>query len=143
MSRLVALLIAFTLVVPAPSQTPANQQTPPSNSAPITTLRTGTKLVVVDVVVTDKKQQPVHDLKAPDFTLLENNTPQTFRAFEEHTASADSDAVRPAALRPQPPGIFTNYTPFATNGPLNILLIDRLNTESPLSTTPTKQVNLI
>jgi VWFA-related protein len=142
MSHLVALLIVLTLVIPATSQSPSNQQTPPSNSAPITTLRTGTKLVVVDVIVTDKKQQPVHDLKAPDFTLLENNSPQTFRAFEEHTESTDSAAVRPAALRPPPPGIFTNYTPFATSGPLNILLIDRLNTELTDQMNLTKQVNL-
>ncbi len=146
MSRPAALLLLSALISPVLSpvlaQSPSNQQTPPSGSAPITTLRANTKLVVVDVIVTDKNGQPVHDLKAPDFTLLENRTPQTFRAFEEHTASADSDQVRLAPTRPLPPGTFTNSTPFANNGPLNILLIDRLNTEFTDQMNLTKQVNI-
>jgi len=40
------------------------------------TLRTNTRLVVVDVVATDSKGQPVPDLKPGDFTLLEDGKPQ-------------------------------------------------------------------
>jgi len=40
------------------------------------TLRTNTRLVVVDVVVIDNKGQPVTDLQASDFTLLEDGKPQ-------------------------------------------------------------------
>ena len=44
-------------------------------------LRTNTRLVVVDVVVTDSKGQPVSDLKAEDFALLEAGKPQTISGF--------------------------------------------------------------
>ncbi len=50
------------------------------------TLRTNTRLVVVDVVATDSKGQPVPDLKASDFTLLEDGKPQKISGFNfEHS----------------------------------------------------------
>jgi hypothetical protein len=63
---------------PQPSQTATTQQ--PSQSG-VATLRAGTQLVVVDVVVTDKNQKPVHDLKASDFTLTEENVSQVVKHF--------------------------------------------------------------
>src|SRR5258708_15262487 len=69
---------------PAAQQpTPAAQQPPPSGVA---TLRAGTQLVVVDGVVTDKSQKPVHGLKASDFTLTQANRPQIVNHVEDYTA---------------------------------------------------------
>jgi VWFA-related protein len=110
---------------PQPSQPPATQQ--PSQSG-VATLRAGTQLVVVDVVVTDKNQRPIHGLKASDFTLTEENTPQTVKHFEEHTALTPADATKFPALPKFPPGVFTNYTPAPVNGAVNLLLLDALNT---------------
>jgi VWFA-related protein len=110
---------------PQPSQPPATQQ--PSQSG-VATLRAGTQLVVVDVVVTDKSQKPVHGLKASDFTLTEENAPQTIKHFEEHTALTPADATKFPALPKFPPGVFTNYTPAPVNGAVNLLLLDALNT---------------
>jgi hypothetical protein len=39
---------------------------------PPPTIRSNTRLVIVDVVITDKKGQPVSGLKAEDFTVEEN-----------------------------------------------------------------------
>jgi VWFA-related protein len=110
---------------PQPSQPPATQQ--PSQSG-VATLRAGTQLVVVDVVVTDKNQRPIHGLKASDFTLTEENAPQTIKHFEEHTALTPADATKFPALPKFPPGVFTNYTPAPVNGAVNLLLLDALNT---------------
>ena len=51
------------------------------NSPPVSSLTTGTKIVILDVVVTDSKQKPVHNLGASDFTVLENNAPQHIKSF--------------------------------------------------------------
>jgi VWFA-related protein len=119
--------LAFATVAAAqtPQPTPAAQQ--PSQSG-VATLRAGTQLVIVDVVVTDKSQRPIHGLKASDFTLTEENVPQLVKHFEEHTALTPADATKFPSLPKFPPGVFTNYTPEPVNGAVNVLLLDVLNT---------------
>ena len=80
----------------AQSATPA---TAPTTPAPIATIKANAQLVVVDVVVTDKNRRSAHGLKATDFTLTDDNTPQTIGHFEEHSALTLADATR---LGPQP-----------------------------------------
>jgi hypothetical protein len=101
---------------------PAFAQNPPPD-----TLKTKSQLVILDVVVTDSKQNPVHNLTASDFTILENNAPEHIKSFEEHTTETATKPEPPLNL---PPGNFTNYTSVPANAPLNILLIDTLNTIS-------------
>jgi VWFA-related protein len=112
---------------------------PPASSG-VATIRAYSNLVVIDVVVTDSHGNPIHGLKASDFSLLENNKPQTLRHFEEHTASrAGATDVTPAPKLP--PGLFTNKSPAPANGPVNILLLDYLNT--PLTAQPYARKQLI
>jgi VWFA-related protein len=92
------------------------------------TIKAQAKLVVVDVVVTDKDHHPVHDLKQSDFTILEGGKPQTVNSFEEHKALTAADAAKFPPLPPMPPGVFTNYVPTPVNKAVNILLLDALNT---------------
>lgn len=108
---------------PPPQSTPAQQ---PANSG--VTLRATTQLVVVDVVVTDGKQNPIHDLKASDFTLLEKNVPQQIKNFEEHKSLPPAEAAKLQPTPKLPPGIFTNYSPTPVSHTLNVLLLDTLNT---------------
>jgi VWFA-related protein len=89
------------------------------------TLHARGDLVVVDVVVNDAKRNPVHGLKASDFTLLEDKVSQQVTSFEEHRATHTG---KPAPMPVMPPGMFTNYTPAPADGPMNILLLDALNT---------------
>ncbi len=90
------------------------------------TLRAGTQLVVVDVVVTDKGQNPIRNLKASDFTLSEGGRPQQIKSFEEHTDQSTKAGLAPMPVNP--PGIFSNYSPASTGGAINVLLVDTLNT---------------
>jgi VWFA-related protein len=94
----------------------------PQTSSP--SLKTGTQLVIVDVAVTDNKQNPVHNLTASDFSVFENGTPERIKTFEEHSANT-AKAEPPLNL---PPGTFTNYTTAPAGAALNILLLDTLNT---------------
>ena len=104
------------------------QATPASSAAePTFTLRANTNLVVLDVVVTDSKGKPVHDLKASDFKLQENDAPEQIRSFQEHASARESSAP-PAPLPGLAPGLFTNFQPAPRSGPVNILLLDTLNT---------------
>jgi VWFA-related protein len=120
-----------------PGGAPVGQQ---QNSSQITTIRAYSNLVVIDVVVSDSQGNPVHGLKPSDFTLLENNKPQTVRHFEEHTPSPASDTqIAPAPKLP--PGLFTNKSAAPVNGPVNILLLDYLNT--PLTAQPYARKQLL
>jgi len=103
----------------------ANGQAAATAAEPITTIRTSSDLVVVDVVASDSQQNPVHHLTAGDFTVLEDGKAQTLKVFEEHATGT------PAPLAPAPkfdPGVFTNYSVTPASGALNILLLDKLNT---------------
>jgi VWFA-related protein len=122
-------LSAFILSISASAQAQqTGQSSTPSQQSGVATLHASTQLVVVDVVVTDKNRKPIHGLKASDFTLSEENAPQTIKHFEEHTALTTADATKFPALPKMPPGIFTNYTPEPVNGAVNVLLFDVLNT---------------
>src|ERR1700685_38861 len=61
-----------------PSASPAPTRTAPASNpqAQLQTLKASAQLVIVDVIVTDSKQTPIHNLKASDFTVLENGAPQ-------------------------------------------------------------------
>jgi len=91
-------------------------------------LKSESPLVVLDVVVTDKKGQPVYGLKRSDFTVFERDEKMTLQNFEEHRA----DQARPPASLPAKqvlaPNVFSNVSDTADNGPLNVLLMDALNT---------------
>ena len=121
-----ACLFALAPRMEGQSSAPPPQTPAPANGPGTATLHTNARLVVVDVVVHDKDGKPVHGLKREDFQVTENNTPQTARNFEVHSTSDPAQAG--PKLPPMPPGMFTNYDPVATNGPLNVLLLDVLNT---------------
>ncbi|MGH9788205.1 MAG: VWA domain-containing protein [Candidatus Acidiferrales bacterium] len=111
---------------PAPAGPPAR---PPAGRSdiPAAVLRITTRLVLVDVVVTDKDNRPVTGLTRDDFVLLEDGAPQTISTF-----SFESPASR-AAGRPAPPplpeNVYTNRPEYRMPpGPLTILLLDALNT---------------
>ena len=53
------------------------------------TFRASSRLVLVDVVVTDKSGQTVKGLKATDFTILEDGKPQPSRAFRTSRVAED------------------------------------------------------
>ncbi|HYB96368.1 MAG TPA: VWA domain-containing protein [Vicinamibacterales bacterium] len=73
-----------------PAETPpqAAQQPPPPDQQPV--FRTGINTVRVDVIVTDRQGNPVHDLKLEDFEIHEDGKPQkaeTFRLIKIDTVT--------------------------------------------------------
>lgn len=93
---------------------------------PVATIHANSNLVVVDVTVIDEHHQPVRNLTAADFSVLEDGHPQQIKNFEEHSLS--EVVARPQPLPRLPEGTFTNSTPVPEDGTLNILLLDKLNT---------------
>jgi VWFA-related protein len=78
-------------------------QEAPSELPPIT-VRANTRLVVVDVIVTDKKGQPLTGLKAEDFTVEENGKKQKVSVFVPPGVANQTPAT------PPPPGVLSNHT---------------------------------
>jgi hypothetical protein len=75
----------------------------------ILTLQTTSRMVMVDVAVTDAKGRSVKGLTAGDFNLLEDGTAQTLAHVEEHVRISAADAAREAARTKLPPNTFSNY----------------------------------
>lgn len=93
----------------------------PSAEAPPLTIRANTRLVIVDVVVTDKKGQPTTGLKADDFVVEENGKKQQIAIF------TPPGGPQPGA-QPLPPGILSNRPEFLRPaGVPTVLLLDAAN----------------
>src|SRR5262245_26154631 len=114
------------------SQTsPPRQQ--PSQTTETPTIKVTTRLVQVNVVVQDKKGEPVGDLTKDDFILLDKGQEQKIQFFSKES----SEAV-PTNAPPLPPGVVSNrYTNFTSGGQthlaplptsLSVILLDGLNT---------------
>jgi VWFA-related protein len=80
----IGLTLTFALMASGPRQQPLQ----PSKQDGGYTLRQDTKLVVLDVVVTDKKGNLVPNLKKEDFEVQEDKQPQRIASFEAPGAHA-------------------------------------------------------
>jgi hypothetical protein len=78
------LTFAFPLVLRSLSQT----SRPPEESESIYTIQVYQDLVLVDVVVTDKKGNPIKNLTRGNFTVYEDNAPQQISTFDYEDLSA-------------------------------------------------------
>lgn len=85
-------------------------------------LRTNTRLVVVDVVATDNKGQPVKDLQTQDFTVLENGTQQKISDFTFHHPGESEGLPQPKLA----PNVISNAPQFRP-GSMNVILFDSVN----------------
>jgi len=105
----ICLSVLFTLVVA--SANPVR----PQDKKPVTTeqedvIKVNSNLVNVDVIVKDKKGKPITDLKAEDFIVSENGTPQKIEFFDS-TLSSTSETTSPGKTVStetvtRPPGAF-------------------------------------
>lgn len=111
-----AMLVGQNAVL---AQQSSDVQVPPP------TIRVTTRMVLVDVVVTDKEGKPVLGLKPQDFTLEESGKAQKISAFvtpEQNQPPAPGPAL--------PPGIYSNRAPYRSPGsPITVLLLDAANTQ--------------
>jgi VWFA-related protein len=94
--RLFAVVLLLALTVPVLGQSPPNQPT----------FGTGTTAVVVDVIVRDRKGNPVTDLRKEDFELLEDGVRQEIAdlTLVSQGARARAETHAPATTHdPAPP----------------------------------------
>src|SRR5258708_1376701 len=116
----IALTSALVLNLAA-GPTILNAQQAPAD-VPTITIRANTRLVVVDVVVTDKKGQPVTGLKPEDFTVEENGKKQKVSVF------VPPGITNRTAATPAPAGVFSNHPENLTPGGIpTVLLLDAAN----------------
>jgi len=97
-----------------------SQEAPPPQVSSITV---NSRLVVLDVTVTDKAGKPVRDLKREDFRVFEDNQPRPVRSFEtpsEHSLPPQSATIS-TVFDPAHPAAFGQ-------SPVMILMLDQLNT---------------
>jgi VWFA-related protein len=95
-------------------------------------LKAVTRLVLVDVVASDKKGEPIADLKQSDFTLLEDGKEQTIKVFSFQQPGQQHLSATPASQKEKlPSNIYTNIPSYKPDGALNIVLLDALNTTMP------------
>lgn len=120
-----AVLSAQTSSSPAGSSPSAASPKGSTPSTPVPVFHAETRLVVVDVVVTDKHGQPVTDLKKDDFTLTEDGKPQQLKFFEAHIPETQPKTIPKIDL---PPNQYTNFPLQKPASSVNVVLFDTLNT---------------
>lgn len=100
----------------------AQQAAPaPATPAPYT-LKISSRRVVLDVIVLDKAGKPVRGLDSSQFTVLENNVPQTLRSFEESTPAA-------AGVDAKTINNTEDLRKFGGTRPVDIIVFDELNSK--------------
>ena len=106
---------AFAQQAPAPSLA-----TPPEENSK-DTLRVSTQRVLLDVVVTDSKGNPVRNLTEDDFQVYEDHVPQVIKSFEETQSRALSAKL--------PINSTAELDKKEPNAPVSILVLDELATK--------------
>ena len=105
---------------PAAAQ-PAAPGAPQANPDGTYTIRRNVRIVVLDVVVTDSKNQIVTDLKKEDFHVTEAKDPQTVEYFEQ--TSSHAQVPQDATIEST-----SDLDRVAPRAPVNIVLLDEFNT---------------
>ncbi|MFZ1008297.1 MAG: VWA domain-containing protein [Candidatus Sulfotelmatobacter sp.] len=129
-----ALILLCLAAIPLDSQTAAPDV---GRTAPTPTIQAKVRVVVLEVVVTDGKGEPVAGLNKGDFAIFEEGKPQTIATFEEHKGAA----LTQMKLPPMPPGVYTNFPLTQSADSVNVLLLDALNT--PLKDQPYVHVQML
>ena len=117
-----ALLVVFSSITYSQSGQSSAPQAAPQPTPPV--LRTTTRLVILDVVTTDDKGNPVSGLKTEDFTVTENGEEQTIADFSFHQAGTISQTANQL-----PANTISNAPQYSGNSSLNIILLDAINTD--------------
>src|SRR5260370_157022 len=118
------VLTAALMIAPAVAQAPAQQvqqpQQPPAKNNPqgLYKFKIESELVLINVVARDKQGKPVTDLKAGDFTVLEDGKPQRVTSFDfdnlDTTPMTASSGPSQTSVDGQPAGPSTPSKPILT-----------------------------
>ena len=112
---------------PTPQRAPNGEaKSPATDHAPL--FKTATHEVLVEVVATKSKGEPILGLGRQDFEIKEDGKPQTIDFFEAHTERTVAPSGNPE-MPVMPVGTRTNVPPAPPSDAIDVLLIDTLNTE--------------
>jgi len=100
----------------------AQADPPAQDAAPTAVFHVQSRLVVLDVVVTDAQGKPVSGLTASDFKVFEDKEPQSIKFFEQPTVHELPPAAKPGT--PFNPEDVHAYG----QSPVTVLVLDELNT---------------
>jgi VWFA-related protein len=117
-----SFLAALAIPMALASQGNKTEQQPQTKPSPPFKLTATANVVLVPVVVTDKRGQHVPGLAAADFEVKEEGVLQAINGFEE--ISAETAKVQPPPL---PPNTFTNEVYAEHPKKLEIIAIDQVN----------------
>jgi len=122
-----SIVLAGSLLLAAGLCSSRSRAQEPPAPAPVQgpSIKAESRIVVVDVVVTDKQGQSVPGLGKDDFHISEDGDPQVVTSFEEHKGAAPSETRLP----PMPPNVYTNFPISSGADSVNVLLLDLLNTQ--------------
>lgn len=123
---LIAVLLLLTL--------PAGLAQEPAPQRATGAVNAGVTAVLVDVVVRDRRGQPVRDLKQSDFQIIEDGVPQAIGSFTPVFKGEGAVLATPSTAAPGPPAA----TPPAVGSPppvnpgpvVTALVFDRLSPEA-------------
>src|SRR5579864_7134577 len=119
------IMASLLLLAGFPSCSLNAQEPAPAAPGQALTIKVETRIVLVDVVATDKQGQAVPGLRENNFQITEDGIAQTISSFEEHKGAAATEIKLP----PMPPNVFTNFPTTRYADSVNILLLDLLNTQ--------------
>jgi VWFA-related protein len=122
---LLRYLLAAFAASPLHAQTPPTTEAgkPPQTST--STIKVETRVVLLDVVVTDHKGETIPNLRLEDFQVAEDGKPQAISAFDEYSRHI----APPLNLPSLPPNVYTNMQAVKPSDSVNVFLIDLLNTQ--------------
>jgi VWFA-related protein len=123
-------VLSFSALVLSAGPLCSNQfaQSTPASPTSVPTLRVNAREVEVDINVTDTKGNFVHGLTLGNFTVLEDGRQMSPRSFREHRSDEQQAGPASAAYPSLPHNTFANSVAPETARPLNILLLDSLDT---------------
>jgi VWFA-related protein len=107
---------------------PARKLDVTTEPAPIFTIRTGTQVVALDVVVSDSAGHLVKGLQQGDFNVSEDGKPQRVRFFKEFVEAQKEAAPSLPPRDALPANVFSNYALPVENPAVTVVMLDLLNT---------------
>jgi VWFA-related protein len=120
-----ALWGACSCTLAAQSASPATTQPAEKQLAPFV-FKTSSRLVVVDVVVTNSKGEPISDLQAEDFVIMEDGAPQPVRSFSFQQPAGERISEQNVAKKIAP-DIVTNMPRHKSGAIWSVIVLDALN----------------
>jgi len=135
-NRRAILFTLCTISLPAALAGQGSQPVPPKSAiradattaeSPTPQFKVNVRRVVVDVVVTDAKGNPVEGVKQGDFKVMEDGVVQPLHFFDVHDRATAGTSQQALDLH-LPPGTFSNLTLAPSDKPVTVLLYDMLDT---------------